>query len=94
MYEVGAVASGDGCIGRAGDGGDLAIGLQDGPAHGPTRGGDGRIGPGRGAVEGQYPSCKILPNHGIDLGGEAVATPARWQYRSASAQLRSLTAVR
>ena len=79
MLEVGAVASGDGRIGGAGDSADLAIGLQDGPAHGPTRGSDGRIGLGRGAVEGQYPAGKILPNHGIVPNDTVHASSSDWR---------------
>ena len=88
VLEVGAVTGGDRRIPRAGDGGDLAVRLQDRAANGAARGGYCRIGPGGDAVERQHAPRELLPHDGVDFGGEAIASLAGRQDRRVRTELR------
>lgn len=88
MREVLGISRGHSRVPGAGDGGDLAIGVQDGPAQRSPGGGNGRIGSGGGAVEGQHTPREVLPDHSVDRIRKANATLPLRQDGRACVQLR------
>ena len=59
---------------RAGYRRDLAIGVIDWTAGGPSRSGHYRVGLSGVAVKWQYATRKILPKHTLDLSKQLLAT--------------------
>lgn len=55
---------------------------------GPTSSDDGGISTNGSAVEGEHPFGEVLPDHGVDLGGEAISPTARRQNGGTRAQRR------